>query len=55
MKYIKKMRYNDDEEEYSSVKDADQRRPVRNWTKLYSERKDEIDEYDEFHKYRIKS
>jgi|SanBayMetagenome_1026888.scaffolds.fasta_scaffold00485_24 hypothetical protein len=53
MKYTKKMRDYDDEEQ--AERELKKRRPIRNWTKMYSEHADDIDEYDDFHNHRLKS
>lgn len=55
MKYTKKMRFNDYDDEENAERDTKQRRPIRNWTKMYVEHADEIDDLEDFHKYRIKS
>lgn len=54
MKYTKKMRFTDDDEE-NAERDSKQRRPIRNWTKAFIEHQEDYDEYDDFHKYRMKS
>lgn len=54
MKKNKKARfeeYEDDSEYAQSVRDQRKRRPIKNWTKVYTEHAEEYDEYEEFHKF----
>lgn len=54
MKYTKKMRFNDYDDNEIVERDLKQRRPIRNWTKAYVEHESEYDELEDFHRYRIK-
>lgn len=54
MKKYKKVRFEeiDDDSEYAkSVRDQRKRRPIKNWTKVYTEHADEYDELEEFHRF----
>lgn len=53
MKKQTKARFDDydDESDYArSVREQRKRRPIKNWTKVYTEHADEYDEIDDFHK-----
>jgi hypothetical protein len=38
-----------DDEDYSEFRKGNKRRPIRNWTKVYTEHSDEADEIDDFY------
>jgi hypothetical protein len=43
-------RFRDDEDEQANLRKQEQkRRPIRNWTKIYTEHADEVDDLDEFY------
>lgn len=38
-----------DDEEHADMRKGAKRRPIRNWTKVYTEHSDEADEIDDFY------
>lgn len=41
-----------DDENYADMRTGAKRRPIRNWTKVYTEHYDEADEIDDFYSNR---